>query len=256
MADSMRTNPRFLLIFAHPDDEAFIAAGLICRYRAAGASFSLVSATRGDAGGLGEPPLCTRETLPERREDELRQSAALLRIHHIHILDYQDKRLADASLSKIRGELVGIICTYRPHIVITFDSDGMNGHPDHIAISRFTMDAVSVARDPRRLPGSVRPYSVQRVLWTSPVAPWETTQPVDLRTEPGVDFLLDVSAYKDVKAAALKLHQTQHVPITRCFFSKNDVHNILSVETFRQAHGPALDQVPCEDVLTGINLER
>jgi len=251
----MTTKPRFLLIFAHPDDEAFIAAGLVCRYGAGGASFSLVSATRGDAGGLGDPPLCTREALPERREDELRQSATLLGIRHIHILDYLDKRLADASLPKVRGELVNIICTYRPHIVITFDSNGMNGHPDHVAISRFTMDAVAVARNPYGLPGSIRPYSVQRVLWTSSVAPWETTQPADLSTEPGVDFLLDVSAYKDVKAAALKLHRTQHIPITRCFFSKSDVDDILSLETFRQACGPALDQVPCEDVLTGINLE-
>ena len=161
--------------------------------------------------------------------------------HHIHILDYHDKRLNDASAPNIRTELANIICRYRPHIVVTFDSNGMNGHPDHIAISR--------------LPDSIKPYSVQRVLWTSSVAPWETTQPVDLRTEPGVDFLLDVSAHKETKAAALKLYRTQHVPITRCFFSKNDVNDILSRETFRQAHGPPLDQVPCGDVLTGIDLK-
>ena len=251
----MTTKPRFLLIFAHPDDETFVAAGLICRYGAAGASFSLVTATRGDAGGRGDPPLCSREALPERREDELRESATLLGIHHIHILDYHDKRLNDASAPNIRTELANIICRYRPHIVVTFDSNGMNGHPDHIAISRFTMDAVSMAREPRRLPDSIKPYSVQRVLWTSSVAPWETTQPVDLRTEPGVDFLLNVSAHKETKAAALKLYRTQHVPITRCFFSKNDVNDILSRETFRQAHGPPLDQVPCGDVLTGIDLK-
>ena len=250
----MTTNPRFLLIFAHPDDETFVAAGLICRYGAAGASFTVVSATRGDAGGLGDPPLCTREALPERREDELRQAAASLGINHIHILNYRDKRLSDASVSTIRTELVDIICTHRPHVVVTFDPSGMNGHPDHVAISRFTMDAVSMARKPRSLSGSIKPYSVQRVLWTSSIVPWETTQTVDLRTAPGVDFLLDVSAHKETKAAALRLYQTQHVPITRCFFSKRDVDEILSRETFRQAYGPALDHVPCGDVLIGINL--
>src|SRR5712691_271355 len=49
--------PRLLLIFAHPDDESFVAAGLSRRYADAGAQIALVTATRGEAGSRGDPPL-------------------------------------------------------------------------------------------------------------------------------------------------------------------------------------------------------
>ena len=49
---------RILLIFAHPDDESFVAAGLARRYADSGAHIALVTATSGDAGSCGEPALC------------------------------------------------------------------------------------------------------------------------------------------------------------------------------------------------------
>ena len=66
--------------------------------------------------------------------------------------------------------------------------------------------------------------------------------------------MIDVSAQRAAKAAALRAHRTQHVPIDRCFFSKPDVDRILSVEVFRQAWGPPLQRVPEHDVLAGIDL--
>ena len=95
---------------------------------------------------------------------------------------------------------------------------------------------------------------MQRLLWNSPVLPWEVTRRADLRREPGVDFVVDVAAQRAAKAAALRAHRTQNVPINRCFFSKKDVERILSLELFRQAWGPALRRVPEDDVLAGIDL--
>ena len=73
--------------------------------------------------------------------------------------------------------------------------------------------------------------------------PWEVTRPADLRREPGVDFAVDVAAQRASKAAALRAHRTQNVPIDRCFFSKRDVDGILGLELFRQAWGPPLRRV-------------
>ena len=250
----MPSPPRILLIFAHPDDETFVTGGLARRYADGGAEISLVTTTRGDAGRLGDPPLCNREALPTRREAELREAADLLGVSEVHLLDYRDKQLADAPLARIREELVGHVRHHRPHIVVTFDPSGMNGHPDHVAIAHFTMDAVVAAADPRWLPQTASPHRVQRLLWTAPITPWDVTLSPDLRREPGVDFILDVAPYRSVKADALRAHRTQHVSIERCFFSKADVDRILSVEVFRQAWGPALGGVPEDDVLAGIDL--
>ena len=76
----MSTQPRILLIFAHPDDESFATGGLARRYVDRGAAIALVTATRGDAGRVGDPPLCSREELPTRREAELRRAASILGI--------------------------------------------------------------------------------------------------------------------------------------------------------------------------------
>ena len=245
---------RILLIFAHPDDESFIAAGVARRCADAGGTVALVTATRGDAGRVGEPPLCRREQLPALRERELRDAAGALGISEVDLLDYRDKHLADAPADEVRDALAARMRRFRPHVVVTFDPGGMNGHVDHVAISRFTLDAAAAAADGRwAIPGA-RPHRVQRLLWNSPVLPWEVTRPADLRREPGVDFVVDVAAQRAAKAAALRAHRTQSVPIDRCFFSKTDVDRILSIELFRQAWGPALRRVPEDDVLAGIDL--
>ena len=247
---------RILLILAHPDDESFVAAGLARRYVERGAEIGLVTATRGGAGRVGDPPLCDREALPALREAELRRAAEILGISDVHLLDYQDGRLSEAPIDRIRGELVALVRRHRPHLVVTFDLNGMNGHGDHVAISRFTMDAVAAAADPRWASDPASPHQVQRLLWAAPILPWEVTRSTDLRLEPGVDFAIDVAPYRSAKADALRAHRSQRVPVNRCFLSKPDLDRILSVETFRQAWGPPLRRVPDDDVLVGIDLSR
>ncbi len=250
----MSSPPRILLVFAHPDDESFLAAGLVRRYVDCGAVTALITATRGDAGRLGTPPLCSREALPEFREHELREAAKILGITGLHLLNYRDKFLMDAPIASVRKELVKYIRFYRPHVVVTFGPDGLNGHPDHVAIARFTMDSIAAAADPRLVSNKMSPHRVQRVLWTAPIPPWEVTQSIDLRNEPGIDFVVDIVPYRNVKIDALRSHRTQHVPVDRCFFSKMDASPILDIELFRQAWGPVLQNVPLDDVLVGIDL--
>lgn len=243
---------RLLFIFAHPDDESFAAAGIARMYADTGGQIALVTATRGDAGRAGEPPLCGREDLPARREAELREAARILGIGHVSVLDYADKHLAEAPSYTIRRQLVEAIRLHRPQVIVTFDPDGANLHPDHVAISRFAIDAVAAAADSRWYPDAGDAHRVQRVLWSSPLMPWDVPKSADLAKEPGVDFMIDVSRYRGTKAAALRAHRTQHVSIDRHFFNLPDIDQILSVETFRQCFGPLLSQRPATDLFEGI----
>ena len=240
-----------LFCFAHPDDESFSGAGTAMKYAEQRSARSvLVTATLGERGKMGDPPLCTAEELPARRERELRDAVGIIGIDALHLLGYRDRELADAPPGDMRRALVTIIRAERPSIVFTFDPNGFNVHPDHVAISRFTSDALAAAADPRWMPEAGSPYLVPRLLWTPPLAPWEPAA-AD-RTEPGVDFVIDITPWRDRKAAALRAHRSQHISIDRYFFSKPDLNRILSAETWRQAWGPPLAARPSADPFAGL----
>jgi N-acetylglucosamine malate deacetylase 2 len=223
-----------LFIYAHPDDETFGAAGTICLLRSKGWRVVLACATLGESGKCGDPPVCAPEDLPAVREAELRDAACVLDISEIHLLGYSDKSLASAPPDEMRRKLTGIIRAETPAVVFSFDPNGFNVHPDHIAISRFASDAIAVAADARWHPDLGPAHVVSELLWTPPVAPWEQ-EPGRRAGEPGVDVILDVSAWADKKEAALRAHRTKHKSIEHHFFSKPDVRQALGVETWRRA---------------------
>jgi LmbE family N-acetylglucosaminyl deacetylase len=243
---------RLLLVFAHPDDESVFAAGLACRTVAQGGLVALCTATPGEHGKLGEPPVCARDRLGAVRQAELMAACAELGIATVRVFGYSDRALASAPTDTIRRQIVEIIRAFRPQVVATFDPNGSNLHPDHVAISRFTADAVAAAGDPRWFPDLGAAHAAGRLLWTMPVRPWVVLRRTDPALEPGADFVLDVAAFVERKAAALRAHRTQHQSLTRIFFSKPDVTRLLGVEMFRQAFGPPLASRPAADVFTGI----
>ena len=248
----MPNRPTILFSLAHPDDESFMVAGVSCKYGARGVRLVLATATLGDAGKMGDPPVCSREELPRVRESELRRAVDLLGIDSLHLLGYPDKKLSTADPGRIRGQLVRLLRRYRPALVITFDPSGFNLHPDHIAISRFTSDAIAAAADPRWLPEAGEPHRVTRLLWTPPLRPEEIGAGPPLGNRPGVDFLVDVQAWSARKAEALRAHRTQHLSINRIWFDRPDPERALWSEPFRQAWGPPLRSRPEADLFAGM----
>lgn len=243
---------RLLLVFAHPDDESVFAAGLACRTVAEGGRVALCTATPGELGKVGDPPVCARERLGAARQAELMAACAELGVQTVRVLGYPDRGLAYAPTETIRRQLIEVIRAVRPQVVVTFDPNGSNLHPDHVAISRFTSDALAAARDPRWFADLGAPHQVPRLLWTLPVRPWDVLRRTDPAVEPGVDFALDVSPFTDRKVAALKAHRTQYQSINRIYFSKPDVTRLLGVEMFRQAFGPPLPWRPAADAFADL----
>src|SRR5262249_32940886 len=151
-----------LFVFAHPDDESHWGSGVAARCHDEGVRTALVTATRGGLGATGG--LCSKEELPQIREQELKEAARVLNFDAFEILSYNDKELATAQPDEIRRPLVATLRRERPAVVVTFDPNGFNLHADHVAISRFTSDAIGVASDPRWFPELGVPHSVKRLL--------------------------------------------------------------------------------------------
>lgn len=132
---------KVLCVFAHPDDETFGLGGTIAKLIKKGAEVVLVTATRGQAGSVGEPPLCKQEELGSVREKELLCAAKILGISEIFFLDYIDATLDKVSVVELSEKIGKIVKKEQPDIVITFNKEGGSRHPDHIQINKATTQA-------------------------------------------------------------------------------------------------------------------
>jgi N-acetylglucosamine malate deacetylase 2 len=237
----MRT---LLFAGAHPDDETFFGAGTIAKYAAEGAHLSVVCATRGERGSTAD--LCTIEELPRVREAEMRDAMRILGVKETYFLPYEDQKLGEASIEEIRRQLIEVIRKTRPQIVITFDPNGANQHPDHMAISRFTSDAVAAAADERWYPEFGTAHRIERLLWQPPTVIFRYAEGTDLPNEPGIDFLIDTTRWSEKKAEAIRAHRTQR--LGRLFFDDANGRRTFSTEAFRLAWGQRPKVIPADDL--------
>ncbi len=122
---------RALLVLAHPDDEINLV-GLVARLRRGGASVDLLVLTDGAANPWTDEAVVAGRTHFECRRAELMRSASLLGLQDLGLPAFPDSKLAlhlEAAVETVRLQLVA----RRPDLVVTFDSAGINRHPDHVA---------------------------------------------------------------------------------------------------------------------------
>ncbi len=237
---------RLLFIGAHPDDETFFAAGTLAKYAEAGAQVSIVCATRGERGKTGG--LCRTEELPPVRERELIDSMAALGVTDVQFLPYRDKQLADAPIEEIRRALVGAIRQRRPQVLISFDTHGANGHVDHIAISRFALDAAAAAADARWYPEAGSAHQIERFLWTPPTILFKLPENAEILALPGSDFVIDTTPWTLQKTAAFQAHRTQFPGLKKLFFDNPNGRRTFGLEVFRLAWGKRPAKIPADDL--------
>lgn len=136
----MEPRGTILGVWAHPDDETYLSAGIMAAAAREGRRVVCVTATRGEAGSQDERRWPLAE-LPAIREAELRRALDILGVREHRWLDYRDGELATVAHDDAVAKVASIIEDVRPDSVLTFNADGMTGHPDHAAVYRWTTDA-------------------------------------------------------------------------------------------------------------------
>jgi LmbE family N-acetylglucosaminyl deacetylase len=137
-----RPVPRRLLgVWAHPDDEAYLSAGLMGRVTDAGGHVTVVTATRGEKG-TDDPARFDQDHFGAFREGELRRSLATVGVDDVRFLGMRDGECDLYPDEAAVQAIVDVMVAVRPDAVVTFGPDGMTNHPDHRAISRWTTEAV------------------------------------------------------------------------------------------------------------------
>ncbi len=175
---------RLLLAFPHPDDESFGPGGTIAKYAREGVDVHYVCATRGEVGTVDPELLKPYEHLPEDqrlgalRGQELRNAADILKLTGLHYLGYRDsgmpgtepnrdpRAFINADPERVTGQIVKILRSVQPQVVVTFDPFGGYGHPDHIFIHQRVTEAFHAAGDAARYPEAGAPYQPQKLYWT------------------------------------------------------------------------------------------
>lgn len=181
-----------LVVFPHPDDEAFGVSGTISSHINNGTPVTYACLTLGQMGrNLGNPPFATRESLPQIRKKELQESAKAMGVKDLRMLGYRDKTVEFEDEEKLADVFSEMIAELNPSLIITF-YPGYSVHPDHEATGRAVLRAVS------RLPKEDRP-KLHLVAFSNNC--------VEELGEP--DVLHDVSAVGEQKLGAIGAHRTQ-----------------------------------------------
>jgi LmbE family N-acetylglucosaminyl deacetylase len=134
-------------VWAHPDDEVYLSAGLMADAVRRGRRVVVATATTGQSG-TPTPDLWPPERLGPHRQNEMKAAMAALGVTDIRWLGYEDGKCSTVPAAEAVDKLAAIISDVGPDSVLTFGPDGATGHEDHIVVSRWATDAFERAAKP------------------------------------------------------------------------------------------------------------
>lgn len=265
------TQPRLLLVHAHPDDESINNGATMAAYVARGAQVTLVTCTRGEEGEILVPELShlasdKEDGLGAHREIELAAAMNELGVSDFRFLGAPVKKWRDSGmigtpqnqrpdvfwnsdLDEAARHLEKIILEIKPHVLITYDENGGYGHPDHIKAHQVAMRAAELAR--------TSGWEIKKIYWnTIPISVIE--EGIAAMKGTGVDFfgvekaedfpfaapdhlvttVFNGDEFVAKKMAAMRAHPTQ-IAVDGPFFALSDNlgFRVWGREFYRLVHG-------------------
>ena len=250
---------RLMLVHAHPDDESIGTGATMAKYAAQGAGVTLVTCTLGELGEIIPPDLADlawdRENrLGEHRIGELAAACAALGVSDHRFLGgpghWHDSGMMGtpsndwdgafwrADVDEAAGVLLEVIKDVRPQVLVTYDSNGFYGHPDHIQAHRVAWRAFEMADGlVRKFYATAVPKSVLAagMKMMREAGAGQATVPAgsEFLAVDSVDELpfgvpdeqvtteIDARDYLDAKLAAMRAHASQ-IAVDSPFFALSD----------------------------------
>jgi N-acetyl-1-D-myo-inositol-2-amino-2-deoxy-alpha-D-glucopyranoside deacetylase len=165
-----------LFAHAHPDDETLTSGGLIAELVDRGIRVTLLTASRGERGEVvpgSLPNLSGADALARERDRELAGAVSRLGIAAHYWLgeaparaagleprkyrdsgmswigpglagpaaDATEDSLCAAALGEVAADVAALIAAVRPSLVVSYDSEGGYGHPDHVRTRDAALEA-------------------------------------------------------------------------------------------------------------------
>lgn len=127
-----------LIIYPHPDDEALSCGGFIAKLAKKKTNITYLILTKGERGVKKNT---INKDIKSIREKEAIKVKNILGISKIIHEDYGDGQL-NKKREIITRKIESVINSIKPKLIITYDSSGLYGHPDHILVSEVTTKLV------------------------------------------------------------------------------------------------------------------
>lgn len=182
----------------HPDDEAVFCSGLLKKLTTSNIPVKLITLTSGEKStlvfGLGPG-----DDLAATRRIEQANSCRILGINDCEILTIPDGGLKTKE-KEVKEIISRQIEIFKPTHVLSLEPDGIYGHPDHIALSKFVTEVVA---------------SPLKLLYVT-IPPFKEKRGVSKMSEKSVinpiipEFCLELeNTETEAKIASLRAHRTQ-----------------------------------------------
>lgn len=264
-----------LLVHAHPDDEAISTGGAMLKAKADGHRVVLVTSTRGEAGEIyNMDEQSTRPHLGDVRTKELQAASQILGVDRLAFLGYRDSGMVgtpenddprsfhQAPLDEAAAKVAAILREERPDVVVTYDSDGTYGHPDHIKAHLVTNAALDLLDKEGWRPSKLYYTGIPRSLMQS----FMEQLPEEARRQerdsgisiPGtpdelITTRVDVGDYVDRKREAFAAHVSQNDPNSWFATMADQIYRLaFGTEYYRVARGKPGSELPEPDLFGGI----
>lgn len=221
-------------VWAHPDDETYLTAGLMADAVRGGSRVVCVTATRGEGGSTDEERWPSA-TMGRVREAELLRCLEILGVTEHHWLDLpdidMDTPLSESGYAKVRA----IVDEVRPDNVLTFGPDGMTDHAAHKSVSAWATRALAEVGKP----GARVHYATATPEWAAEFVPVYNrfdvfrpgTPPVTPHEELSIDFPLPPDLL-ELKLRAIQEHESQVGAMVEAF-GEDIFRHAMNAEWFR-----------------------
>lgn len=211
----MTHEDHLLVVFPHPDDEAFSSAGTIIEHAENRGPVTYACLTLGEMGrNMGRPVFTNREQLATIRKRELIDAAAKMKISDLQMWGLRDKTVEFEDEAALADRILALIQQTRPTRLISF-YPGYAVHPDHEATARAVVRALQMM-DPADRPEFLAVAFANN-----------TKEELGEGT-----FIHDVSVYTDQKIKALEAHASQTGGLMKVISEDSNIRDLLVKERY------------------------
>ena len=211
-AHSSSTTPTVIALFAHPDDETWIA-GTLMHLQQQKINVIPVYVTSGDRGSDRSGRGLSGAELAKVREQETQQALQALSLSSPVFLRYKDGQTA-TQLTQISADIDSITKQYSAPVMLCFSQGGITANSDHVALAELCQSRYSehqLVFSLSRTRAAILEATAHAHQFTYPIK-----SPV---SDSFITHRIDVRRFKMQKIQALDSHTTQFPPVVVTAFN-------------------------------------